>query len=100
MKKRAVLLEPFKYLVSVNGTVAFGVERDHQDDSKVDSQGGRSPVGGVRKLLLFEEGGEDGEHHLAEEIAVAKQKELNRDKDLRKALEEWEIRYGEWVSME
>lgn len=100
MKKRAVLLEPFKNLVSVNGTVSFGVQRD-QVDSKEDSRHGNGLVGGVRKLLLFEGGGQDEEeHHLAEVVAIAKRKELNRDKDLRKALEEWEMKYGEWVSVE
>ena len=100
MKKRARLLEPFKNLVSVNGPVSFGVEKD-QVDSKEDNQGGRGLVGGVRKLLWFEGGGgEEGEQRLAEEVAIAKRKELNRDRDLMKALEEWEMKYGEWVSVE
>ena len=81
-----MLLEPFKNLVSVNGAVSFGVERD-QADSKEDNR--RGLVGGVRKLLMFE-GGEEGERRLTEEVAIAKQKELNRDRDSRKALEKWE----------
>ena len=58
-------------------------------------------MGGVRKLLwCVEKGGEEGERRLAEEVAIAKRKELNRDRDLRKALEEWEVKYGVWVSVE
>ena len=160
MKKRAVLLEPFKNLVSVNGTALFGVklnkeveesreegripvggakvEENQEEEGHVPAGGakveenqeeghspvresqeeghdpigganlenpeeGRGPVGGARKLLSFMgtegEGDEEREsHHLAEVVAIAKMKELNRERDLRKAVEEWEKKYGEWVS--
>ena len=178
MKKRAVLLEPFKNLVAVNGTVLFGVKpnkeveegqeegrvpvggakveeneeeghvpaggakmEENEEEGRVpaggvkveenqeeghspvkvkesqeegrDPIGGanlqenpedrRGPVGGARKLLSFMgaegEGDEEREsRHLAEMVAIAKMKELNRERDLRKAVEEWEKKYGEWVS--
>ena len=110
MKKRAVLLEPFKNLVSVNGTVSFGVKPDKVEEEGHGPVGGakaedkqeeegHGPVGGARKLLSFM-GVEEREHrHLAEVVAIAKLKELNRERDLRKAVVEWEKKYGEWVSI-
>lgn len=102
MKKRAILLEPFKTLVSVNGTVSFGVDPVGVGEG----QGVQVPVGGARKLLSLTavDEGEEGteieveEHHLAEKVAIAKRKELNRDRDLKKALDDWEKKYGAWVS--
>ena len=132
MKKRAVLLEPFKNLVAVNGTVLFGVKpnkevEESQEEGHVPAGGdkveenqeegrdpvgganlenpeeGYGPVGGARKLLSFMEAEGEGDEeresrHLAEVVAIAKIKELNRERDLRKAVEEWEKKYGEWVS--
>lgn len=112
MKKRAVLLEPFKNLVSVNGTVLFGVKPDKEvEDSPEEGhipvggakaektqEEGHGPVGGARKLLSFTGEEERESHHLAEVVAIAKLKELNRERDLRKAVEEWEKKYGQWVS--
>ena len=99
IKKRAILLEPFRNLVSVNGTVSFGVHLDNVENGQVD---GRGPVGGARRLLSFmgeEEGGvEEEERRLADVVATAKRKELNREKDMKKAREEWEKKYGAWVS--
>jgi transposase len=44
------------------------------------------------------EGEEEREsRRLAEVVAIAKMKELNRERDLRKAVEEWEKKYGQWV---
>ena len=132
MKRRAVLLEPFKNIVAVNGTVLFGVKpnkevedgrekgRDPMGGAKVEDaqeeghdpvggakvedgqEEGRGAVGGARKLLSFM-GAEEGEverenHRLAEVVAIAKMKELSRERDLRKAVEEWEKKYGQWVS--
>ena len=96
LKRRAVLLEPFKNLVSINGSISFGVERIKQEDEV----GGRGPVGGARKLLSFEGDGEGEELRLAEMVTIAKRKELNRERDLQKAVEEWERRHGTWVSDE
>ena len=149
MKRRAVLLEPFKNIVTVNGTVLFGVvkpNKEVEDDqekghdpvggakvedgreegrdpvggakvedgreegrdpvggAKVEDgqEEGRGPVGGARKLLSFTgaEGGEvEGKNYrLAEVVAIAKMKELSRERDLKKAVEEWEKKYGQWVS--
>ena len=133
MKRRAVLLEPFKNIVAVNGTVLFGVVkpnkevedgrekgrnpvggakvedgqeevRDPVGGAKVEDgqEEGRGPVGGARKLLSFM-GAEVGEverenYRLAEVVAIAKMKELSRERDLKKAVEEWEKKYGQWVS--
>lgn len=134
-KKRAVLLEPFKNLVAVNGTVLFGVKpnkevedgqeegRDPVGGAKVEDgqeegrapvgganleeenpEEGHGPVGGARKLLSLTrakegEGEEEREsYRLAEVVAIAKMKELNRERDLRKAVEDWEKKYGQWVS--
>lgn len=132
MKKRAVLLEPFKNLIAVNGTISFGVKevKDDQEEGRVPVDGakveenppdgghvpvdkadaaqnpeeGRGPVGGARKLLSFmdaEGAGDDEEREsrrLAKVVAIAKMKEMNRERDLRKAVEEWEKKYGQWVS--
>ena len=102
MKKRAILLEPFKTLVSVNGTVSFGVDPVGVGEG----QDVQVPVGGARKLLSLTvvDGREEGtevkveERYLAEKVAIAKRKELNRDRDLKKALDDWEKKYGAWVS--
>ena len=95
LKRRAVLLERFKNLVSINGSVSFGVEKTKEEEDEV---GGRGPVGGARKLLSFEGGGEGEELRLVEMVTNAKRKELNRERDLKKAVEEWERRHGMWVS--
>ena len=101
LKRKAVLLEPFKNLVSINGSISFaGAERE-EVESKEDEVDGRGPVGGARKLLWLpgdDDDDEGEEFHLAEMVAVAKRKELNRERDLKKAVEEWERRHGTWVS--
>ena len=99
MKKQAILLEPFKNLVSTNGTVSFRTKQtEDKIDSLDDSRVGQGPVGGARKLLsLTGVDGEEVEYQVAEVVAVAKLKELNRERDLRKAVEEWEKMYGPWV---
>ena len=54
--------------------------------------------GGIRRLLQLSEPSPNELYH-ASMIEKGKWKQLHRERELKKAVDEWEKKYGSWVSM-